>query len=170
MESIPNIYTMVPYLDRVHELAVKRCRRGCVYCSNIKYVDRKHVIPGSLTDMKCSCEFKYQMVTESRCLVWIHQDRNPGIVCWARNKFGAFHQLTYHYRISIAGLVVLGGHTKVEDPMINWHDAWKGTSSASAYGATNAMIKLIFSYSGYTNAFSVVNEIKVCYWLHSASG
>ncbi|KAJ1714526.1 high affinity methionine permease [Aspergillus flavus] len=62
--------------------------------------------------------------------------------------------------ISIAGLVVLGGHTKVEDPMINWHDAWKGTSSASAYGATNAMIKLIFSYSGYTNAFSVVNEIK----------
>ncbi|KAK6816092.1 hypothetical protein RU639_009276 [Aspergillus parasiticus] len=62
--------------------------------------------------------------------------------------------------ISIAGLVVLGGHTKVEDPMINWHDAWKGTSSASAYGATNAMVKLIFSYSGYTNAFSVVNEIK----------
>ncbi|KAE8135446.1 amino acid permease-domain-containing protein [Aspergillus pseudotamarii] len=62
--------------------------------------------------------------------------------------------------ISIAGLVVLGGHTRVEDPMINWHDAWKGTSSASAYGATNAMIKLIFSYSGYTNAFSVVNEIK----------
>ncbi|KAE8159971.1 amino acid permease-domain-containing protein [Aspergillus tamarii] len=62
--------------------------------------------------------------------------------------------------ISIAGLVVLGGHTRVEDPMINWHDAWKGTSSASAYGATNAMVKLIFSYSGYTNAFSVVNEIK----------
>ncbi|GAB1196292.1 hypothetical protein APSETT444_005561 [Aspergillus pseudonomiae] len=70
------------------------------------------------------------------------------------------HQLTYHYRISIAGLVVLGGHTKVEDPMINWHDAWKGTSSASAYGATNAMVKIIFSYAGYTNAFSVVNEIK----------
>ncbi|KNG81099.1 high affinity methionine permease [Aspergillus nomiae NRRL 13137] len=62
--------------------------------------------------------------------------------------------------ISIAGLVVLGGHTKVEDPMINWHDAWKGTSSASAYGATNAMVKIIFSYAGYTNAFSVVNEIK----------
>ncbi|KAF5860881.1 hypothetical protein ETB97_000972 [Aspergillus alliaceus] len=62
--------------------------------------------------------------------------------------------------ISIAGLVVLGGHTRVEDPMINWRNAWEGTSSASAYGATNAMVKLIFSYSGYTNAFSVVNEIK----------
>ncbi|KAF3389115.1 High-affinity methionine permease [Penicillium rolfsii] len=62
--------------------------------------------------------------------------------------------------ISIAGLVVLGGHTRVEDPMLNWRDAWRGTSDASAYGATNAVIKLIFSYSGYQNAFSVTNEMK----------
>ncbi|KAJ5127473.1 amino acid permease-domain-containing protein [Penicillium atrosanguineum] len=62
--------------------------------------------------------------------------------------------------ISIAGLVVLGGHTRVADPQINWRNAWEGSSGASAYGATNAMIKLIFSYSGYQNAFSVVNEIK----------
>ncbi|KAI9038215.1 amino acid transporter [Aspergillus affinis] len=62
--------------------------------------------------------------------------------------------------ISIAGLVVLGGHTKVPDPQMNWRNAWEGTSEASAYGATNAMVKLIFSYAGYTNAFSVANEIK----------
>ncbi|KAJ5901476.1 amino acid transporter [Penicillium taxi] len=62
--------------------------------------------------------------------------------------------------ISITGLVVLGGHTRVEDPMLNWRDPWVGTSDASAYGATNAMIKLIFSYAGYTNAFGMVNEIK----------
>jgi hypothetical protein len=49
----------------------------------------------------------------------------------------------------------------VADPQINWRNAWEGTAEASAYGATNAMIKLIFSYSGYQNAFSVVNEIKV---------
>ncbi|CAI7664009.1 unnamed protein product [Penicillium manginii] len=61
--------------------------------------------------------------------------------------------------ISIAGLVVLGGHTKVPDPG-NWKDPWQGTSEATAYGATNAMVKLIFSYMGYTNAFGVVNEIK----------
>lgn len=65
------------------------------------------------------------------------------------------------YRISIAGLVVLGGHTRVSDPKINWRNAWEGSSSASAYGATNAMVKLIFSYAGYQNAFAVVNEIKV---------
>ncbi|THC93469.1 hypothetical protein EYZ11_007054 [Aspergillus tanneri] len=46
------------------------------------------------------------------------------------------------------------------DPQLNWRNAWEGTSEASAYGATNAMMKLIFSYAGYTNAFSVANEIK----------
>ncbi|OKP02400.1 High-affinity methionine permease [Penicillium subrubescens] len=63
-------------------------------------------------------------------------------------------------QISIAGLVVLGGHTRVADPMANWRDPWRGTEGASAYGATNAVIKLIFSYAGYQNAFSVANEIK----------
>ncbi|KAJ5168873.1 uncharacterized protein N7482_004467 [Penicillium canariense] len=62
--------------------------------------------------------------------------------------------------ISIIGLVVLGGHTKVEDPKINWRNAWEGSSEASAYGATNAMIKLIFSYAGYQNVFGLANEIK----------
>ncbi|CRG91901.1 High-affinity methionine permease [Talaromyces islandicus] len=62
--------------------------------------------------------------------------------------------------ISIAGLVVLGGHTKIQDPYINWRNAWEGSSQASAYGATNAMVKIIFSYSGYVNAFGLVNEIQ----------
>lgn len=44
---------------------------------------------------------------------------------------------------------------------MNWRNAWEGTSEASAYGATNALVKLMFSYAGYTNAFSVANEIKV---------
>ncbi|KAJ5581108.1 hypothetical protein N7450_007409 [Penicillium hetheringtonii] len=76
------------------------------------------------------------------------------IVVW----FGFIKILTL-LLISIAGLVVLGGHTKVEDPG-NWSDPWRGTEEASAYGATNAMVKLIFSYAGYSNAFAVVNEIK----------
>lgn len=67
-----------------------------------------------------------------------------------------------NYRISIAGLVVLGGHTRVENPQINWSNPWRGNTQASAYGATNAMVKLIFSYAGYQNSFALVNEIKVC--------
>ncbi|KAJ5085214.1 hypothetical protein N7532_009985 [Penicillium argentinense] len=73
--------------------------------------------------------------------------------------FGILKILTLVF-ISIAGLVVLGGHTRVPDPQMNWRNAWEGSSEATAYGATNAMVKLIFSYSGYANAFAVVNEIR----------
>ena len=64
--------------------------------------------------------------------------------------------------IGITGLVVLGGHTSVEDPLRNFRDAFEGSSSASVYGATNAFVKVMFSYAGFENAFNVVNEVKVC--------
>jgi hypothetical protein len=63
--------------------------------------------------------------------------------------------------IGITGLVVLGGHTKIEDPKANFRDAFAGSSSASVYGATNALVKVAFSYAGFENAFNVVNEVKV---------
>ncbi|PKX90462.1 high affinity methionine permease [Aspergillus novofumigatus IBT 16806] len=62
--------------------------------------------------------------------------------------------------IGITGLVVLGGHTKIEDPKANFRDAFEGSSSASVYGATNALVKVAFSYAGFENAFNVVNEVK----------
>lgn len=61
--------------------------------------------------------------------------------------------------VAITGLVVLGGHTKVKDPTANFHDAFEGTTD-SGYGLVNAMVKIIFSYAGYENAFNVVNEVK----------
>jgi len=61
--------------------------------------------------------------------------------------------------IGITGLVVLGGHTKVGDPQLNFRNSFSG--AASAYGATNAMYKITFSYAGYENAFNVVNEVRV---------
>ncbi|RLM00401.1 hypothetical protein CFD26_108215 [Aspergillus turcosus] len=62
--------------------------------------------------------------------------------------------------IGITGLVVLGGHTKIEDPKANFRDAFACSSSASVYGATNALVKVAFSYAGFENAFNVVNEVK----------
>ncbi|KAA8573519.1 hypothetical protein EYC84_005104 [Monilinia fructicola] len=61
--------------------------------------------------------------------------------------------------ISIAGFVVLGGHTKVADPTANFKDAFSGTTS-NGYGIANALVKINFAYSGYTNAFNVVAEVK----------
>ncbi|CAD6579529.1 MAG: hypothetical protein ASARMPRED_009173 [Alectoria sarmentosa] len=61
--------------------------------------------------------------------------------------------------IGIAGLVVLGGNTSVQNPTANFHNAFQGTTN-SGYGVTNALVKVIFAYSGYSSAFTVVNEVK----------
>ncbi|KAK3652094.1 hypothetical protein LTR56_005225 [Elasticomyces elasticus] len=60
--------------------------------------------------------------------------------------------------ISITGLVVLGGHTRVKDSHEHFHNAFEG--KATVYGCTNAMIKIIFVYAGYENAFNVVGEVQ----------
>ena len=63
--------------------------------------------------------------------------------------------------ISITGLVVLGGHTRVKDSHANFRDSFHGTAG-NGYGLSNALVKINFAYAGYTNAFNVVNEVKVC--------
>lgn len=78
---------------------------------------------------------------------------------WLSNAVGAV-KLTTLIFISITGLVVLGGHTRVKDPKANFRDAFAGSGSGGGYGATNAMYDIIFSYAGFTNAFNVVNEVK----------
>ena len=44
------------------------------------------------------------------------------------------------------------------DPTANFRDAFEGETSG--YGLTNALVKIIFAYSGFQNAFNVVNEVK----------
>ncbi|QSZ34470.1 hypothetical protein DSL72_006064 [Monilinia vaccinii-corymbosi] len=74
------------------------------------------------------------------------------------NVVGVIKVITLLF-ISIAGLVVLGGHTKVADPTENFKNAFSGTTS-NGYGIANALVKINFAYSGYTNAFNVVAEVK----------
>ena len=57
--------------------------------------------------------------------------------------------------------MVLGGGTSVKDPKANFRNAFEGTSETTAYGTTNAIVKVIFAYRGYENAFNMVNEVKV---------
>ncbi|KAH8657817.1 amino acid permease-domain-containing protein [Xylariales sp. PMI_506] len=73
------------------------------------------------------------------------------------NAIGAVKLVTLIF-IAITGLVVLGGHSKVEDPTANFKNAFEG--APTAYGLTNALYRIIFSYAGYYNSFNVVNEIK----------
>jgi amino acid transporter len=78
---------------------------------------------------------------------------------WFHNAIGIVKVLTLVF-VAITGLVVLGGNTRVADPKANFHHAFEG--KATPYGLTNALVKIIFSYAGYENAFNVVNEVKVC--------
>ena len=74
------------------------------------------------------------------------------------NAIGIVKVITLIF-VAITGLIVLGGHTRVVDPTINFQNSFEGTTD-SGYGLVNAMVKIIFSYAGYENAFNVVNEVK----------
>jgi amino acid transporter len=76
------------------------------------------------------------------------------------NAIGVVKLITLTF-VAITGLVVLGGHTRVEDPHANFREPFAGTSS-QPYGLTTALVYIYFSYGGYNNAFNVVNEVKVC--------
>ncbi|UNI18464.1 hypothetical protein JDV02_004732 [Purpureocillium takamizusanense] len=78
---------------------------------------------------------------------------------WAVNVLGALKILTLVF-ISITGFVVLGGHvSRVSNPGHNFHDSFQGTTNNGNDLAT-ALVSIVFSYTGYSNAFNVVNEIR----------
>lgn len=74
------------------------------------------------------------------------------------NAFGIVKTVTLIF-IAITGLVVLGGHTKVVDPHANFRNSFEGTLN-NANGLATALVKVNFAYSGFENAFNVMNEIK----------
>ncbi|KAF4124867.1 High affinity methionine permease, partial [Geosmithia morbida] len=84
---------------------------------------------------------------------------NTKYAYWFSNAVGIVKICTIIF-IILTGFVVLGGNTRVKSPTANFHDAWSGSSNASAYGMTTALYRIIFSYGGYNNAFNVVNEVK----------
>ncbi|KAI0191599.1 high-affinity methionine permease [Astrocystis sublimbata] len=78
---------------------------------------------------------------------------------WATNIIGGVKILTLIF-ISITGFVILGGHvSRVADPGANFRNAFEGTTN-NGNDLSIALVNIIFAYSGYANAFSVVNEIK----------
>ncbi|OLN96833.1 High-affinity methionine permease 4 [Colletotrichum chlorophyti] len=78
---------------------------------------------------------------------------------WATNIIGAIKIITLLF-ISITGFVVLGGNVgHIPDPHANFRNSFEGTTDNGNDLAT-ALVNVIFSYTGYSNAFNVVNEIK----------
>ncbi|KAI9151662.1 High-affinity methionine permease [Paramyrothecium foliicola] len=78
---------------------------------------------------------------------------------WATNVFGVLKVITLIF-ISITGLVVLGGNVdKIADPGVNFRNSFEGTTD-NGNDLAVALVNIVFSYTGYANAFNVVNEIK----------
>ncbi|KAF4499867.1 high affinity methionine permease [Fusarium agapanthi] len=78
---------------------------------------------------------------------------------WAVNVLGFFKIITLIF-ISITGFVILGGNvSRIPDPNANFRNAFEGTTK---YGndLSTALVNIVFSYTGYANAFNVVNEVK----------
>lgn len=62
--------------------------------------------------------------------------------------------------ISITGFVVLGGNVRhIPDPGVNYRNAFEGTTT-NGNDLAGALVNIVFSYTGYSNAFNVVNEIQ----------
>lgn len=73
--------------------------------------------------------------------------------------FGALKLLTLIF-ISILGFVVLGGHiSRVPNPGINFQNAFEG-STTNGNDLSSSLVSISFAYTGYQNAFNVVNEIQ----------
>ncbi|KAH6974456.1 amino acid permease-domain-containing protein [Ilyonectria sp. MPI-CAGE-AT-0026] len=78
---------------------------------------------------------------------------------WLSNFIGVLKLLTLIF-ISIAGLVVLGGHVdRIPDPKANFRNAFEG-DTPNGNDLASAFVSIVFSYAGYWNSFNVVNEIK----------
>ncbi|KXJ87303.1 amino acid permease-domain-containing protein [Microdochium bolleyi] len=77
---------------------------------------------------------------------------------YAVNVFGVF-KVVLLIVISITGLVVLGGNTHIKDPQANFRNSFDGTTT-NGNDLANAIVNIVFSYTGYENAFKLTNEIK----------
>ncbi|RYP67944.1 hypothetical protein DL771_006977 [Monosporascus sp. 5C6A] len=78
---------------------------------------------------------------------------------WLTNIFGGIKVITLVF-ISITGFVVLGGGApRIQDSRVNFRNSFEGTTS-NGNDLANALVNIVFSYTGYHNAFNLVNEIK----------
>lgn len=82
----------------------------------------------------------------------------PKMGVWIMNGLGSIKVIILLF-IVVSGWVVLGGGTKVKDPHASFRNGFAG-SSHSSYAYATALFKVLNSYSGWSNAAYVLNEVK----------
>ncbi|KAI0687550.1 high affinity methionine permease [Earliella scabrosa] len=82
----------------------------------------------------------------------------PRLGVWVMNGLSVFKILILLV-VVVSGWVVLGGHTRVQDPHANFRNAFEGSSHSSNDYAT-AMFKVLNAYAGWSNVNYVLNNVK----------
>ncbi|PBL01523.1 high-affinity methionine permease [Armillaria gallica] len=88
------------------------------------------------------------------CIIVIAHNRTA---MWISNILSLFKVVILCF-IVVAGWVVLGGGTRVEDPKSHFKNGFSGTNN-NGNAMASAMINVIFSYAGWNNANNVANEM-----------
>ncbi|KAF8889843.1 amino acid transporter [Infundibulicybe gibba] len=82
----------------------------------------------------------------------------PKVGVWAMNALSLFKIFILLF-IVITGWVVLASGTRVQDPHVNFRNAFEGSSKSSNDYAT-AMFKVLNAFSGWSNVNYVMNDVK----------
>ncbi|KAJ7022767.1 amino acid transporter [Mycena alexandri] len=82
----------------------------------------------------------------------------PKLGIWVMNALSLF-KIVILVVVVIAGWVVLSGKTHVQDPHVNFRNAFTGSSHSGNDYAT-ATFKVLFAYSGWSNINYVMNDVK----------
>ncbi|KAI0765747.1 amino acid transporter [Irpex lacteus] len=82
----------------------------------------------------------------------------PRVGVWLMNAL-TFFKIAILVFVVVTGWAVLAGHTKIQDPHVNFRNAFAGSSQSGNDYAT-AMFKILFSYFGWSNVNYVMNNVK----------
>ncbi|KAI0338060.1 amino acid transporter [Trametopsis cervina] len=82
----------------------------------------------------------------------------PRLGVWIMNGL-SFFKIVILVFVVVTGWAVLAGHTKIQDPHINFRNAFAGSSHSSNDYAT-ATFKVLFAYSGWSNVNYILNNVK----------
>ncbi|KAI0303719.1 amino acid/polyamine transporter I [Multifurca ochricompacta] len=76
----------------------------------------------------------------------------------AVNALSIFKVLSLVF-VAVTGVAVLAGLTRISEPFANFHNIWQG-STTSPNSLAMALVKTNFAYTGWSNAFNVLGEVK----------
>ncbi|KAI0078614.1 high affinity methionine permease [Panus rudis PR-1116 ss-1] len=82
----------------------------------------------------------------------------PRLGVWVMNGLSVFKIVILLF-VVVTGWVVLSGHTRIEDPHVNFRHAFAGSSHSSNDYAT-ATFKVLNAYAGWSNVNYVLNNVK----------